>query len=96
MEIDERIRQGVEFLDQDSPGWEEVISLVGLHLSSCYNCILGQVYGYYAEGVRRLDALELDPVECGFDCGITEDTSYRELQQVWKDYIRERRLAQTT
>ncbi len=41
-------------LDVDQPDWFRRIDLDYLDLDRFYDCVLGQVYGSYSEGKRRL------------------------------------------
>lgn len=83
--IKERIQDGIELLDQQTPNWCEKIDLKTLHLDSSYFCVLGQVYGGYSSG---LNILEIDEGwEYGFD--IKNGGSYRNLNKEWVKAIKE-------
>lgn len=74
-------------LDVAIPGWHSSIDLKTLSLSSCNRCVLGQVYGYYDDG---LEVLGFDPHydgggEFGFE---SEGESYADLTAEWDRQIR--------
>lgn len=81
------VSAGAELLDRKRPDWFLHVSLDNLDLGSCYECVLGQLYGAYATGA---DQLELDwdddePTRLGFSahglpCG---DLNYPELTRLW-------------
>lgn len=78
MSIAENVASGMDLLDEEYPGWEELIDLDTLDLSSDCGCILGQLYddkALQAEGATfspyeyALFALEIaedEEVELGF------------------------------
>ena len=92
-EMIEYVQRGIALLDKQCPGWESKIDLVNLSLSEGCNCILGQIYDEYNNGVQALfgcDAYAREPyamtdseyqtiIEHGF---LTED-DYDELEIVW-------------
>lgn len=40
----DRVKQGVEFLDKNEPGWLDLVKLDELDLSHPHTCVLGQVH----------------------------------------------------
>ena len=50
----EDVSRGVALLDEYYPGWRDEIDLGKLNMSSSDNCILGQLYGSYADGIYVL------------------------------------------
>lgn len=48
------VRRGAAFLDATSPGWAERIDPRRLDMGSCDECILGQLYGDYLDGLARI------------------------------------------
>lgn len=52
--VEERVASGMYMLDIHVPGWREGIDLGRLNTRSCEDCILGQVYGTYSEGLIQL------------------------------------------
>lgn len=53
-----RVSRAAKFLDENSPGWAYKIRLRELDIESCENCILGQLFGDYDEGMDKLDLYE--------------------------------------
>ena len=41
--IEERVANGAQLLDEKVPGWYKLINLATLRLSSCYDCVCGQL-----------------------------------------------------
>ena len=54
MNFETQARKGAELLDQHMPGWEDQIDLATLDGVSTNDCILGQLFGHYFDGCRRL------------------------------------------
>lgn len=52
--VEDRVASGAYLLDLHAPGWREKINVDRLNVLSCQDCILGQVYGKYAEGMITL------------------------------------------
>jgi hypothetical protein len=48
------IRAGMALLDSRNPGWKFKLNLETLDFKSSTDCILGQVYGAYTNGVGKL------------------------------------------
>lgn len=97
--ITERVAAGAAWLDEHEPGWIKRIDIGVLDISSCANCVLGQVFGDFDDA--RRDAW-LNPPEHdrmtdpgrrrGFmtpDPGAFEQ--YETLTAEWKRFIQERR-----
>ena len=53
--VRERVERGAALLDEHAPGWENVIDLKTLNLSSCEACVCGQVALAAAEKTLKLD-----------------------------------------
>ncbi len=49
-----RAERGAALLDQQKPGWWKDINPDSLDLMSNYDCVLGQVYGYFTYGADEL------------------------------------------
>ena len=47
MDFTEQIKNGVNWLDENFPGWEHEIDLEKLNLESSCSCILGQTSDYW-------------------------------------------------
>lgn len=84
----ERIENGMSFLDETNPGWYYDINLLTLDMTSINDCVLGQLYCTYYNGVTSLDITTIDSVSYGFDVWGDEDDS--ELTAIWKDQIASR------
>lgn len=52
-----RVEAGAKWLDANRPGWLKGIDLDALDLNDCAQCVLGQTFGFYDNGVS---------VGCGF------------------------------
>ena len=94
--FEDRIKRGVELLDKHNPGWQNKIDSIKLTMSSCRNCILGQLYGHYDAGVGILGIRgSVSPYGfCQSDVPLNTAaglTSYLEnnlrLTEEWKAYI---------
>lgn len=53
--IRERVEEGAKFLDKKVPDWATMLDLGALELGDCSQCVLGQLYGHYDNGVVALD-----------------------------------------
>lgn len=42
--VQERVARGAAWLDEQKPGWEDLIDFDTLDLSSCSLCVVGQVF----------------------------------------------------
>lgn len=85
MTIEETVRQGIAWLDENGPAnWRKLVDLDNLEMSSPWYCVLGRVFrdksvefgGYiYAKHVLGC------PV---YECGFAEDVySFKSLQNAW-------------
>jgi hypothetical protein len=91
VKVREEVRRGAELLDERRPGWDQEINLANLKISSCRNCVLGQLYGDYHLGLDMIssDAGEfVDAEDYGFD-GVLD---WEELNEEWRDLIASRRV----
>lgn len=99
--IDQRVLNGVRKLDREVPGWADQINLGRFRITSGSACVLGQVYGEYETGVRRLFHVPHDDgqrfgYEYGFVGENTESefaTDWKVLQRDWKKVIAERQTS---
>lgn len=89
MNVQERVARGATLLDEHEPGWELKIDLGTLALESCYQCVLGQLFGHFDEGVEELflDKPMGSSVGYGF-CGPLD--GYDRLNDEWTRVIKER------
>ena len=92
---DVAIARGLALLDEKvGPGWEQRIDLEKLRLSSCKQCVVGQLFDEYDKGADIL-GFELGS-RYGFDVGMvhapqTVWSEYQALTRAWKRAIRARR-----
>ena len=91
-----RARAGAVLLDAEYPGWAEEIDLDTLDMGDCIECVLGQLYGDYMDGMAALDpaAAESDEepawaVDLGFNFGDMA-TEYSDLDRAWRAEITKR------
>lgn len=91
------VARGAALLDEKLPGWAERIDLATLELSSCYRCVLGQLFARhplptenafspYGLGVVALALADERPSWYGFD-GKDADS----LNVEWRRVIIKRR-----
>ena len=53
--IQDRVRRGAELLDQECPGWAEVVPTdEQLRIDDGFCCVLGHVFGNYQTAIRAL------------------------------------------
>lgn len=52
----ERVQTGIGVLDEHRPGWLETIDLEHLDLSLSCQCVLGQLWGNFDNGILVLEA----------------------------------------
>lgn len=94
-EASTRVAFGVELLDRIRPGWDGRIDLGTLTLTSCYRCVLAQVFGStYGHGVSMLPLAKrphwsVQAEALGF---YLEEDDYGPLQDAWVELIADRRL----
>lgn len=50
----ERVIHGARVLDRFEPGWRERINLERFAITDCMDCILGQLFGDYIDGLNNL------------------------------------------
>jgi len=89
MTVEERVKRGVRLLDKKIPDWRSQLEATKLDMSSCYNCVLGQLYGEYLRGLEVLNIERNYFAEnLGFDIfnypTNTCKNDYNELQQTWE------------
>jgi hypothetical protein len=90
-------KRGAALLDRIEPGWEDKINLSTLTMSSCYLCILGQIYGAFYTMPPGIKKEECDKL--GFVANLTtlEEMNinlfdfWNQLAEEWKKAILLRR-----
>jgi hypothetical protein len=53
-ELAERVERGAALLDERRPGWWDEVDVGRLDFDSCEECVLGQLWGSYGSGKKRL------------------------------------------
>lgn len=97
-DIQECAQLGATLLDKHIPDWFRKINLSNLHMSSCYMCILGQLFGEYVQGLHTIESWSEFSDENGrtsdkaIDFGFEVDrgTHYNHLNDAWAFEIHER------
>ncbi len=70
----ENVKRGAVLLDKERPGWRDEINLSTLDLADGCFCILGQVFGYYSDGVWAVFDVDPSDDDCFVEAGVsTED-----------------------
>lgn len=89
----QRVQKGARMLDKYRPGWAIEINISDFNITSPTECIIGQLFGDFSNGVHALRALgaSVDIRKLGFMiqtssiwngfCDI--DTDYINLQKEW-------------
>jgi hypothetical protein len=85
------IERGMQFLDARISNWTDAIDIDNLRLSSCTNCILGQLFKDFSVGVEHLH-IPFNPGSLGFN--IVSGTTYADLTKTWKEAIKKRKEEQ--
>ena len=73
--LEERVKKGVEILDQVHPAWWRTIRIPILNIRQCDACVLGQAFASYSHGLNSMfDEVmprntKEDPEEWAIDCG---------------------------
>lgn len=90
--LQNRVRAGAQFLDQNAVSdWRERLSSAKLDVSSTMNCPLGQIYGYYNTGLKRLSITAEQAALYGFaDFNCQHD----ELTTIWQLYLNDPQLSE--
>lgn len=83
---------GASLLDRVSPGWAKRIDRSRLAMNSLYDCILGQLYGSYAEGLTALRLTEETARMYGFNRTPKPYETFAPFVASWNERI-EQRLA---
>lgn len=90
----DRVKRGVEFLNENYPGWEDDIDLDKLSMRSCKHCILGQLFGSYRTGFRSISLQANNLYKYGFEAihtGTADHRKYAFLTMTWITAIKNRR-----
>ena len=93
-----RVERGATLLDAEQPGWCKRIDLVTLDMGDTEQCVLGQMYGHYSDGVDALGlglseyaGVYTDAAEHGFDHAyFPDDGEHDRLLPLWREAIEAR------
>ena len=90
------VQAGSQLLDKIEPSWASKINLSSLNLPTQCDCILGQIYGSYGEGLKKVHLFSGG--DHGFSSKITNQETiesntkqYVILQEMWVHEILKRR-----
>lgn len=77
----QKVEAGIEYLNENHPGWRDKIDVERLDIYSCEDCIVGQL----DIDVDMLDEFGRDyPPQLGMD---GDDEEYAELTRIWKEKL---------
>lgn len=85
------VQLGAAFLDGHVPGWEDRIDPERLDLGDGCDCILGQLYGRYEDGLAELRLTQYASTALGFDSR-GRRAKFGWLTRWWRQEIILRRL----
>lgn len=93
-ELNENIDRGIEFLDKHFDGWLDKIDINTLNITSCKNCVMGQLIGDYfdTENYIHCDIGDTDFEFDGYSLGFSYEDGW-ELTKLWRQRITELREA---
>lgn len=87
--------KGAELLDSENPGWAKNMNVDMLLVEDAFRCVLGQIYGYYHDGLYALDMSMTEAADYGFNARFSSDYSVfsqelKTLNTLWREEIRAR------
>jgi hypothetical protein len=77
----DRVREGAAFLDAQVPNWRAGIDPFDLDLRSHTQCVLGQLFGHYNDGMQALGLGWVELEHYGFDSD--DDADFPLLTEAW-------------
>lgn len=95
MGLEEKVKRGAALLDKVDPHWAEKVHLETLDMGDCALCVLGNLYGDYMAGLKKLadhvNVTFVSGIDYGFsvrrfDCG-----EFANLEKLWCAEIASRR-----
>jgi hypothetical protein len=99
----EAAARGAAYLDEVEPEWFATIDAASLDVSMNCNCLLGQRYGDFYDGLDRLDMRWADAIALGFQIPKAlylpderREATFAELTAGWREEIARRRFARIT
>jgi len=86
---EKRVKLGVEFLNNERPGWYNDICTDTLNIGLTDFCILGQLHDFksYTDFDDFIYENEIDAVGCGFDINDLDGVLYKHLETAWINAI---------
>ena len=87
-----RAARGADLMDKVHPGWFQEIRLDDLDMASGVQCILGQVFGDFAVGARKLDLMGTDGGTRTIRYGFVSIFCYWRLRRAWCSEVERRRV----
>lgn len=90
-----QISRGMDLLDGEKPDWIDDVDENKLRMTSCFACVLGQLYKHFNRGLFHLGIRE--PSYYGFTIPYesaspgTEELYFQRLTEEWQAAIRNRR-----
>ena len=92
--VSRRVARGIRYLDTFRPGWEMNVVPALIDLTDSHDCILGQVFGGFTNGVPRNRCNWIGwPIwgtRHGF-CGPLRRGAHDSLENQWREYVSYRR-----
>lgn len=82
MYMEEDVKRGMALLDERKPDWRKYVKLATLDMNEPAQCILGQVYGNYYDGIDELALDSLIVMDYGFFSRDIGD-SWWDLADTW-------------
>lgn len=86
-QIPDEIKAGMDLLDEEFPGWREIINPEQLDMGDCHQCILGQLFGEYFTGKREMGLTGTEPEEFGFEDWVGGNDRYQWITAAWKEAL---------
>lgn len=87
----EKVKRGVRLLDKKIPNWRSKIDSETIDMAGIMNCVLGQLYGNYQNGLIKLfgrdtdfETRRLQGIAHGFQLTDEEHQNYALLDHLWK------------
>lgn len=88
-----RVAKGAAWLDENKPGWAQILEHQRIQMANCHRCVLGRLYGQYSTGRKQL-GLARDSQDYGFYVDTWDEgeakAHYAMLHDCWIKAIAER------
>lgn len=89
--LKQRVERGAALLDKRHPEWCKRIDLVKLNMRDGHQCVLGQVYGHFGNGLTEL---HIQAWRYGFipttKSIADENSDYARLKPLWRKAVEAR------